>query len=787
LAEPRAVTIRATALLIAIALTATNARADLQEAAQAPPDPGAAIVAPRPAGPTDVGYPASGHGDAAVLLELTVDADGKVTEARVVTGDEPFSSAALEASRGWRFEPARRAGTAIAARIRFEVRFSEPEPEQPPTAAPEPAGPAAPAPRPGPARDRTPIEIVVEGERPEPTVTTLRRAEVRQLPGAFGDPFRAIEAMPGVTPIISGVPFFFVRGAPPGNVGYFLDGIRVPLLYHIGLGPSVIHPALVERVDLYPGGYPARYGRFAGGIVAGETTPPLDVVHGEASVRLIDAGALVEAPFAGGRGSALAGGRYSYTALLLTLLQPEVVLDYWDYQARVSYELGARDALTLFSFGAFDLLGEKRNVGTDEERTEVAFSSEFHRLDLRYDHKATARDSARLAVTLGFDRTRGNDDEVAVRDRMLGVRSEIKHRENRKLLVRAGTDAVLDSYSVAFEERNTFEDSTPPGVDPGADPDEEDSGVGELESLFPERNEVAAGFWADLVLDPEPGVTVTPGLRIDYYASNGASAVGVDPRISADFAVTDDFRIRHAFGIAHQPPAFAIPIPGFQIGGLQGGLQRSLQASSGVELDLPSDFTASFTVFNNVFLEMTDVFSSANQGGDAVDVDDAEQFLQRSLGSSVGFEVYLRRPLTKRLGGFLSYTLSRSVRSIAREHFPSTFDRTHVLNLAAAYDLGRKWRASTRIVYYTGFPAEEFVFGRERSEHPPRIPAFYRIDLRLEKRWRLGDRGYWAFVFEVLNATLNREVIDVDCSTFGCRYEEIGPVTIPSIGVEAAF
>ncbi|MEI9949386.1 MAG: hypothetical protein WDO74_10485 [Pseudomonadota bacterium] len=32
------------------------------------------------------------------------------------------------------------------------------------------------------------------------------------------------------------LPFFFVRGAPPGNVGYFLDGIRVPLLFHIALG-----------------------------------------------------------------------------------------------------------------------------------------------------------------------------------------------------------------------------------------------------------------------------------------------------------------------------------------------------------------------------------------------------------------------------------------------------------------------------------------------------------------------------------------------------------------------
>ena len=60
------------------------------------------------------------------------------------------------------------------------------------------------------------------------------------MPGAFGDAFRAVDALPGVTPIISGLPFFFVRGSPPGNVGTYIDGVRVPLLFHLGAGPSVV-------------------------------------------------------------------------------------------------------------------------------------------------------------------------------------------------------------------------------------------------------------------------------------------------------------------------------------------------------------------------------------------------------------------------------------------------------------------------------------------------------------------------------------------------------------------
>ena len=79
-------------------------------------------------------------------------------------------------------------------------------------------------------------------------------------------------------------------------------------------------------------------------------------------------------------------------------------------------------------------------------------------------------------------------------------------------------------------------------------------------------------------------------------------AVGIDPRIAARFEVTSKLAILHALGIAHQPPSFVVPIPGFQPGGLQGGLQKSLQASSGVELQLPEDFIATVTLFNNVFL-----------------------------------------------------------------------------------------------------------------------------------------------------------------------------------------
>src|SRR4051812_26151987 len=287
------------------------------------PTPPPVIVMPT-ALSTPLEYPEGAQGEASVALELTLTAGGDVSKAVAIEGDEPFASRAVEAVKSWKFQPATRDGKPIPAKIRYLVRFVPPrdEPEAPPEAATPAPGAAKSGSAPGaqsqPAEPK-PYEIVVVGER-APIRHELARTEISRIPGAFGDAFRAIEALPGVVPIISGLPYFYVRGAPPGNVGYFLDGIRVPYLFHIGSGPSVVNPGLVDRVDLYSGGYPARYGRFTGGIVAGETTAPRADFHGEGNLRLFDAGALAEGGFAGGRGTVLLGSRYSYTAALLSLV-----------------------------------------------------------------------------------------------------------------------------------------------------------------------------------------------------------------------------------------------------------------------------------------------------------------------------------------------------------------------------------------------------------------------------------------------------------------------------------
>ena len=117
-----------------------------------------------------------------VELELDVDRDGKVTDARVIrSGGDALDAAALESARGFGFVPAMRDGAPIAARIRyesvFEARQAEPAPK--PEAPAEPAGVAPPSGAPAPAVEkakpvrparapRRPPDVAPSSTRPRP-------------------------------------------------------------------------------------------------------------------------------------------------------------------------------------------------------------------------------------------------------------------------------------------------------------------------------------------------------------------------------------------------------------------------------------------------------------------------------------------------------------------------------------------------------------------------------------------------------------------------------------------
>jgi hypothetical protein len=801
---------------LGIGLGAPESHAEAPEPAPAAKDDAGtpSVLPPRALTELSAEYPPGASGAHESVVELVVGVDGTPRDVRVLDGVSPFAEAALAAAAAWRFAPAERGGQPVPARIRLKVSFIDPGPESVEASIPGSAGvgrgpdansAGSPSPPPPPGVENAPsagasanppaplpaepLEVTVSGVRAQ-SPKRMTRAEVREMPGAFGDAFRAIEAMPGVTPIASGLPYFFVRGAPPGNLGYLLDGLSLPSLYHAAVGPSVIHPAFIESVELYSGAYPARYGRFAGAVIAGTSRAPSYEWRGEASVRLVDSGAFLELPFADRKGSLMLAGRYSYTAALVSLLVPEVEIGYWDYQARATYRPTERDTLTVFGFGAHDFLSAE-----DDGERQTVYDVTFHRLDANW-RRSLPRDSALLlGTTLGWDQTgSGADDTLALDSRRIGGRALYTNQLGSRVLLRAGGDVELSRFGIDITENPDDDDDDDDGA--GFNPELEELPYAALPiadfqqrpltrqsftDLFASRTDALFGGWVDAVLDLGQGVTLTPGFRFDVYASRGTPKLAPEPRLSVRYQIASRLALVHDLGVAHQAPSFAIPVPGFS-GTAAEGLQRGVQTSAGVEW-LPSDGTrVEVTLFQTALLRGSDPIGVYQLDNADLSVD---ALTDRVTAHTYGAELYLRRDLTRRLGGFLSYTLSRSTRSVARLEGPSSVDRTHVVNVAASYRLGDSWRTGARVMFYSGVPAE--VAYPRAALSPPRGPVFHRVDWRLEKRWRLGDDGFWALVAEVQNTTLRRETLDVSCYAYGCDTEGIGPITVPSLGIEAQF
>jgi len=638
-----------------------------------------------------------------------------------------------------------------------------------------------------------PTEVQVIAPHRDVGEVTVRREDTRDVPGTFGDPTRIAEVLPGVVPTASGLQAYFVRGAPPTSTGTFIDGVPVPVLYHVGFGPSVVHPGLLDHVDFYQGAPPAQYGRYVGGVLGATTLAPADHAHGEANLRLFDAGALGEAPLGDGKGSALVAARYGYPGLILPLFTSDTSLSYWDYQARATWNVGDRDRIGAFVFGSYDRLSQLVTPSSGPAYSQQELEDQFHRVDVRWDRSLGSRSSLRVGVTLGRDIV-GNDAATAVDD-IVRFRADLDTRLSPDLRLRAGADTQID------------------GLRPGPAPE---GAAPSIAPLVPSRDTVMWGAHADVAWRINPRVELTPGLRADIYDARPVSGSPgsttptttpvLEPRLAARVRLADGLTSVSTFGISHQllgtPAQYPSTSPYIQPG-LQEGMMSSVQASQGIEIALPASFSASVTGFLHDYSGLPDITwqctSSAQNGCVTPTVD----------GRAYGLEVLLRRSFAERFNLWISYTLSRSTRlarpfdapasSSPTMNILSEYDRTHVVSAVTSYDFGHEWRAGVRIFAYSGRPYTPVVGTAWTVPYDTaRLPGFFRLDVRLEKAWMIGEHDRIAVVLEGINVTLNKEAVDVSCrqppgtvlqsgQTNPCSVDMLGPITIPSIGVEATF
>ncbi|MBN1205150.1 MAG: TonB-dependent receptor [Myxococcaceae bacterium] len=699
-----------------------------------------------------------------------------------------------------------------------------------------------------------PYETVVRGdrERTEVSRVTLHDAELREVPGTMGDPFRVVMLLPGVGSMVSGVAYPVVRGSQPSSTGYYLDGIRVPILFHLFLGPAVVHPDFIDAIDFYPGTPPPQYGRLMGGAIDGRLSRPRDDrVHGSAYADLINAGVFVEYPFKETGTNISIAGRYSYTPWIIALAanafqeppppgrkNDKVVLDFWDYQARVEQELGD-GKLRLFAFGSSDTFGTRAGdaLGTTALQTIL-----FHRLDLR-DRRPLGPGELETGVTWGLDRlavvSRGPNDQAEFRidQGTLSLRAGYSARLAERLAVRGGADVDRKLAEVSIISENPFDD------------------VDEVNLDMPVAVGFFTGAWGELLWEPDEKWTVVPGLRLDnYHLSGGHNHFAIEPRLTARYKLREDLTLKGGAGLFHQAPTTLISVPVVDIAGLDQGLQQALQFTVGAEwkglkfVDVGVDF------YVNPMLRTVELTPFADEtllddggGGDVIepmppgdspkqrarqDVNTPQLPNLASHGLAYGMEVLVRRPLGGNWFGWLSYTLQRSTRNtrfirhdadrnavgVERKDLPFVFDQTHILNLVVSYKFANNVTLGGVLHFNTGRPEagalgtgtrrvgeqlQEFPDGSTRRvpawvpvdrDQVDRLPAFFRFDVRLAKAWAYETFTLEAYL-DMLNVSISKEVVGFDYNGGGSGplgsplvKQSIGiPVVLPILGVKGRY
>jgi TonB family protein len=615
------------------------------------------------------------------------------------------------------------------------------------------------------------VEVITVGTRiqKQSSSTALDTKEGRRVAGTGGDTLKVVQNLPGVARAALGSGALVVWGAAPQDTRVYVEGVRVPLLYHMGGFRSTINSDVVRGIELSPGGYGAQYGRGLGGLVTVDLRAlRTDRVHGYVSSDLIDGSAMVEAPIDGKTRVALAARKSWLDRTLSVFTSKDVssyvpIPTYWDGVFKVERELRPNETVSAVVLGSGDtLVRTVPNVDPAQVKSEENALS-YWRAMILYKRQFEDGSSVFVTPSYGRDHARtlsrfgGAPTDLDVRSEDFGLRSGHRAKLTPWLVTSVGLDfeatrsdlSRVGAVTLPPREGDIHVFGQPPGDQVNAD--EWHTTIG---SLAP----YVQGDFSFL----EERLRISAGLRLDAFFVNGSRVTPVsgetppigfthqetylEPRVSVRYQASERLSVKAAFGVYHQSPMAEDLSAVF--GNPSLGVARATHLLVG----------GTFKPFEGVSVEAT-VFGSKSSSLSSRSASEtpllAQALVVEGEGRAYGGQVLLRKELAKGFFGWVSYSLIRSER---KDHPGSTwrlfdYDQTHVATLVASYDLGRGWEVGTRVRFSSGFPRTPVVgayFNARRDLYEPyfgaqnstRIPAFFAIDARVSKRWILaGEEG----------------------------------------------
>ncbi|NKB66757.1 MAG: TonB-dependent receptor plug domain-containing protein [Candidatus Latescibacteria bacterium] len=656
------------------------------------------------------------------------------------------------------------------------------------------------------------------------------REEIKRMPGASGDIFRALEAMPGVSTSGGEFAAFSVRGGSPRENVVMIDNIPFDKLTHFNGGSeeqekqggrfSIFAPGLIEEAHFQAGGFsPAYGGKFS-------SLLDLKVKEGNRHTPTLD-----------GRYDLLGweinydGPSYihDHTSLLISARRQDFtrVLEltgrrefgsprFTDLIVKTSSQWGAAHKLTLlalytpenFDRNARDVFESDGFAQTD--LTDLDESKSLLGLNWRI---LTGRTSF-LQSTLYW---RNTDRQVAVgrgwplfndgqaptsaaaigvkdilgedrRETELGWRQVFTYLPAERASLTAGLQVSRTRFDLARVQSGL--DTTYVFDQNDYRPDLEQKFIVTspefVDADYDQAKTLLAAFSQNSYTYGDR-TTVNLGLRYEYSQFNRQHYWA--PRGSFSFRPDAKTRLSLAAGLYYQTPEFSVLTADPANGRLRNeqaqhyiaGLTRYLRQ------DLKLSVEAYYKRFDDLVVRQDRTTQRRLNAGD---------------GDAAGVDISLVRRFVDDYFGQVNYSFSRSQRNdqAGAGSYNSDFNQPHIFSLLGGYQFNKEWSVSAKWRYATGRPADRFVihgdifadlnrvrFSKEITlDNGTRLPAFHTFNIRLDYRRQLGRLALVSFL-DIVNLYDHLNVNEERFQEIDGGQDQRGFGILPTGGVKIEF
>jgi len=582
---------------------------------------------------------------------------------------------------------------------------------------------------------------------------------LKKIPMLFGeaDLMKALSYTPGVMVGQEGSSGLYVRGGSPEQNLILLDEAPLYNPSHAFGFLSVFNPDAVKHIDLYKGGFPARYGGRASSVVDITMKDGNYQQHKhEVAIGLISSRILSEGPILKNKISYMVAARQMNTSLIflpryIKLWAGKSVdeftsLWFYDINAKVNYKPNQKEQLHLSLYTNRDFFTNvDQNNGGRRNSTALNWSNTT--ASLRYNRIMAPRLFGKVTGFYShFDYRIANKNSTPVSDGAvlrneynlsntindLGIKGSLEFLPTPRFSIQIGLENIAHTFDPG---KVSFVDSSQPTLQVNND----SRRITALESAVYLENE----------LDLFTYLKVNAGFRLSRFQVEGKAYYGAEPRLSVGIPFHRKHTLRFGYTrmnqYIHQLSSNGVGIPN----DVWVPVTRFVPPVNSRQVDLGwqwevggrGQWNASVEVYRKKMTNLIDYPQGTNILSD-LKTNWQQLITTQGIGLMRGIEGMIQKKAGK-LNGWLSYTYSKSQRQFDSINdgrwFPSRYDRTHTFSTVLNYKLADRWTVSSNWIFQTGFPVTlPKAAGLDLSGFPTaiytdrnnyRMPAYHRLDV----------------------------------------------------------